>query len=277
MEKISDFFKDIKDRLSSPLLSSFIIAWLITNWRIPIGLLFYKIDDLKLDGYNSYDDLINRNINLNNSLSWPLSIALFYTFIFPIIKNVILAFSAWVKRWGTDWTLNIAKTGSISVARYIQLKEQYTKLISEFVMITKSEGKVLEDNSALTAQLTSLSNERNLLESEFNRLKGCSSLDMIQGQWRYKVFKEEQSIDEFILGNRMDIANQTVEIYRENILKETYSVLFVVGNFSHLILILNKRGKLSPLTSWIFNIHDSNRILNGRDNQGYTIQMERLT
>jgi hypothetical protein len=36
-DKVADFFKDVKERFSSPLFSSFIIAWLIINWKVPVA------------------------------------------------------------------------------------------------------------------------------------------------------------------------------------------------------------------------------------------------
>jgi hypothetical protein len=56
MDKLSDFFKDLKERVSAPLFSSFALAWLIFNWKIPIALFFYKNQNLSADGYNSYID-----------------------------------------------------------------------------------------------------------------------------------------------------------------------------------------------------------------------------
>jgi hypothetical protein len=54
IEKPNDLLKELKDRLSNPLIFSFIIAWLFFNWQITVGLLLYKNDQLIRDGYFFY-------------------------------------------------------------------------------------------------------------------------------------------------------------------------------------------------------------------------------
>jgi hypothetical protein len=149
IDKITDFFKDLGERLSNPLLSSYLIAWAVWNWRIIVGLIFYKQPELKLDGYDSYIDLIVCNSSFKTSLLWPLGIALAYTFIFPAIRNVILIAGAWYKRWGNDTVLKISKSGQISVLKYIALREKYNKNIASLIEVSKSESQYLNENSAL--------------------------------------------------------------------------------------------------------------------------------
>src|SRR5688500_18619166 len=103
MDKLSDFFKDLKERVSAPLFSSFALAWLIFNWKIPIALFFYKNQNLSADGYNSYIDLISKNIIPANTLWKPLLAALFYTFGYPVIRTYILAFNTKIKTWSNTW------------------------------------------------------------------------------------------------------------------------------------------------------------------------------
>src|SRR5690606_4964283 len=89
MDQVKSFFETFKERISNPLISSFIIAWLVVNWKITIGLLFYNIAELNRDGYISYIDLISKNSCAINTFVIPLAWSLFYTFIYPRIKGRI--------------------------------------------------------------------------------------------------------------------------------------------------------------------------------------------
>ena len=127
MEKISEFFKELRDRFSNPLFFSFIVGWLAINWKIVIGLFFYSMQQLEKDGYYSYFDLITKNSTITSTFCYPFTIALGYTFLVPIIRNWISMFNAWNQRWGSKKTLKISEEGQISVSKYIKLREIYEK------------------------------------------------------------------------------------------------------------------------------------------------------
>ncbi|HEY4195803.1 MAG TPA: hypothetical protein VGM63_09730, partial [Mucilaginibacter sp.] len=275
---ISDLFKDLKDRLSSPLISSFIIAWLVTNWRIVVGLAFYKTSELKLDGYYSYNDLITKNLNLKNNLFWPLLISILYTFLFPFFRNVILAFGAWIKRWGGDWTLNISKKGFISVANYLRLRDQYNDLIKNLVEITNTESETKNRNLELIGELKGLEREKNLLEDELKKIKLYGSIDILQGQWKFKYFDQsnKEKDEEFKLGDRANIYNQTFELFIGNKPARTFQINHIVGNLNQIILILNSNDGSRKTQTLVFRIENNFNFLNGKDDNGDSIQMERI-
>jgi len=56
MDKVSDLFKELKDRINNPLVISFVVSWVFLNWRIFVGLFFYKSNELDVDKYKSYID-----------------------------------------------------------------------------------------------------------------------------------------------------------------------------------------------------------------------------
>src|SRR5207302_5085956 len=102
MEKISDFFKELKERISSPLFFSFIVSWLIWNWRIPVALLFYKPSDLIADGYKSYFDVIEKDLHTNYIFCYPLLSAIGYTLLYPLLRSCIEALNTFFRTRGTD-------------------------------------------------------------------------------------------------------------------------------------------------------------------------------
>lgn len=80
MDTLKDFISDIKERISNPFISSFIIAWIFRNYPIIITLIFYKQSDLNRDHYTSYIDVIQKNYSENHMLWFPLVVAITYTF-----------------------------------------------------------------------------------------------------------------------------------------------------------------------------------------------------
>lgn len=125
MSKEFEIFKPVREWLSNPFIFSYILAWLIFNWMVVLGLMKYSIQDLGKDGFNSFIDLVRRGTS-NWTLYWgPLISATAYTFLFPPFRNCVLAFQAWAKKWGTGWNLRISKGGKVPVEKYLGLRSDY--------------------------------------------------------------------------------------------------------------------------------------------------------
>jgi len=187
MDKLSEFFKELKDRFSNPLFFSFIVGWLAINWKIVIGLFFYSQTELDKDGFSSYFDLVLKTSNWKNTFAFPFLIALIYTFIFPIVRNWISMFNAWNQKWGTEKTLNISKDGKISVSKYIKLRDVYEqrRLLIEDVL--QKESIHLAENEKLRTQLLELQNKLNALQDILQQYKNNNDLRYMNGDWILKT------------------------------------------------------------------------------------------
>ena len=183
MDKISDFFKDLKERISNPLFSSFIVSWLIFNWKILVGLFFYDNNELKVDGYNSYLDFVSKNLSSSNTIWKPLGAALIYTFIFPFIRNCILAFNSWIKAWGNVWNLSLSKTSKVSIAKYVQLREVYQRRTSLLEEVLEKEGTYLREYEEERNKVLQLTNEKNETFSELQKWKTINDVTQLNGEW----------------------------------------------------------------------------------------------
>jgi hypothetical protein len=183
MEKITNVFNEIKERLSNPLFFSFILAWLIINWNIPLSLLFYKIDELKLDGYNSYKDLIRKNYSVENYLGKPALAAIIYTFGYPFLRNCILAFDAWIKSWGSIWRLKSSKDGKISVTQYMKLKHNYEERTRQLENVIEKEMVYLNKTVQLNDRVNELTEQNNNILEELNRCKSTHDVTILDGEW----------------------------------------------------------------------------------------------
>lgn len=193
MDKISDFFYDLRDRVTNPLFVSFIIAWLVYNWQIPIGLIFYKGSELATDGYKSYIELISKNLEMGRSLWVPLKCSLLYTFVFPPIRLVIMAFLTWIKTISITWNLKIRSAGKVPAAKYFKVlrdNEEKQKYLSDLIL---KEDVILRDNATTKAQLeeeksnvSKAQDEKVLLQNKLNVILNMANTDWLNGDWNIK-------------------------------------------------------------------------------------------
>lgn len=276
MEKFSDLFKGLKDRLSSPLISSFIIAWLVANWRIIIGLIFYKISDLERDCYKSYIDLIEKNTNLKTNLILPLAIALLYTFAFPFIKNVIIAFGAWIKRWGSKWRFEISKTEPISLSYYLELTEKNTELQNRLIKAIQAATKDELEISRLNLELINTAHESRLLKEQLDRYTQYNQPSTFHGKWRYKIYNKTNDSEDtkYQFGDIIQI-NQKLTVFQNGEAIESFGILYSVCNLSMWVLVMS--DSLSNKIAWTFRIAGNNiNLLEGHDHLNNKIEMEKI-
>lgn len=155
-ERLEEIFTNLKERLTSPFISSFIFSWLIFNWPILIGLFWYNSSELVKIGYSSYLIFISDHLFLTTGLIYPLIFAFLYTFLYPLFKNVINAFNSWADKWGENWNLKMLKDGSIPVERYLQLKKHYEERTETLENVIRSESKSIDRIGELEREVTEL-------------------------------------------------------------------------------------------------------------------------
>ena len=224
MERITDFFKDVRDRLSNPLFSSFIISWLIINWKIPIALLFYSNQSLKIDGYDSYMNLIISNSSAWKYFGYPLMLAVGYTFLFPFIRNAILAFQTWIRTWGSDLNLKISKRGKISTERYIQLREKYNKLTRTLEDLLSQETSFVQENSELKIEKTKLTTQNSSLSADLLHWQTMTDSRILNGEWDYELIsKENGTSKKYRLSLRGNNVHFCTDASKRNLI-ETYNI-----------------------------------------------------
>jgi hypothetical protein len=176
-EKIADFFKEIKERISSPLISSFIISWLVINWKFIVTLFKFETKELKLTEYKLFVEYLSEQINLNNSLSTPFSVAIFYTLVYPFIRNGVQILNAWFRAWGTTYTMRASKSNKVSIEKYIQLRDVYKTRTGLLEDVLEKESKTIRENEELRNQTISLRSKIN--EADSALLKNKELIDRI--------------------------------------------------------------------------------------------------
>lgn len=166
MDKFSDFFKDLKERISSPLISSFIFSWLVFNWQIVIALFKYEVKSLSLKDYQAYVDYICSLINKYDCFWHPLAVAFGYALLYPFLRNGIQIADAWFKAWGNHYKLMASKTNKVSIEKYIQLRETYKQRSDLLQEVLDKESITIQKNETLVNQNSELKSKTNGLESD---------------------------------------------------------------------------------------------------------------
>lgn len=150
METVKEFWNEFKERVSSPFFASFIISWVIFNYPIIIGLLFYKQPELKADGYVSYLDLINQCYNSWNMIWYPLITATAYTLI---LKELLRIIQARITTWSTRFILWMTKKSVVGAELHRALEKALNVKIAEYAVATNDEGLAVNKNLLLEAKI----------------------------------------------------------------------------------------------------------------------------
>ncbi len=223
METFKDFFEELKSRLSNPFLSSFIIAWLICNWQIPLALIFYTQDELKTDGYSSYINVVQSHLRWFSTLALPFIVTVIYTFGFPYLKAFIKEFQAKIISKSEDRILTITKEGTMPVEKYIKLREAYNKQIGELKNLIESESAVKEENNRLLLTLSEkdneikkLSDDNTTITKERDRYTSANNPSNLNGDWLFSTqdgaVKQHWEIQERQISIN-DKVNYTIDYY----------------------------------------------------------------
>jgi len=272
MDKISEFFKELKDRFSNPLFFSFIVAWMALNWKIIVGLMFYKLPELKNDGYSSFLDLINKTSNIYNSLLYPFLIALLYTFLFPIIRNCIAMFNAWNQKWGNEKTLSISKDGKISVAKYIQLREIYEKRKLTIEEVLEKESTYLKENETLKSDLSTSAMKAKKSEDEMELIKYLNDINrFMEGDWLIRIGSSHDMTRVKILGGKI-YENKDFSLGAH-----IYTINHLAYNtFNYeMILILTDLQTSDKILTEVFRAEVHFKVFKNKSNKGGIMEMKK--
>lgn len=188
MQTIKDLFSGIRDRISSPLIFSFAAAWLIVNWRISVALLWYDTEQIKESGANTIYDFVSNELQCGSrTVVWPIALALFYTFVLPIIRIAIEAYLSRIRRLGDDWITIINKGSRIPIEKYMRLRENFLERTKWLEKMIEEEGTTIEVNTKLQDEIINVSNENNQLKKQINELNRKKEMmydvSFLNGYW----------------------------------------------------------------------------------------------
>lgn len=275
MDKISEIFNSIKDRLSNPLIFSFLISWLVYNWKIPVALIWFDEKQISANGCKSIFEFIENELS-NGYFWWPFSIAVGYTFLFPIIKNLISATQTWMTKWGGILNLYISKNGKVGIEKYLILRNEYSKKIEDLENIISKESEMREFNKTLFSDKADLEANNYQLQQKIELLdkeiESISDLGFLQGQWKFTM---TDSMQRRTSQDIKIIDNKWFRIISGNI---ESSPVFTIDNFfydkKYNKLIFIKYGSVDKQSINILS-SNSGKILEGKENNVF-VKYERL-
>ncbi|MGB4774853.1 MAG: hypothetical protein WBP45_06760 [Daejeonella sp.] len=196
MEGIKDFIEDVKSRFANPFISSFIIAWFFWNWKIPMTLIFYNQDQLYIDGYKSYIDVVLENSTPINYFGVPLIIAFLYVFVFPHFKAFIRLTHAKISSKNDDDILEATKEGVMPVKKYIKLKKDNEVLNLELTKLVQNESDVVNQNESYKVVIQELKDKTKVdknsihnFQNKLNLYKSFNSITLLEGKWDVVIQK----------------------------------------------------------------------------------------
>lgn len=270
MDKLTDFLDEIKIRLRNPFFVSFVLSWLIWNWKIWVGLFWLRPDELQSMNMN-YVQYAESLMNLRNSLYNPITSAILIVLFLPLIRNLIEMYQAWNLNWGEKAILRISKTGVVPIEKYIEKKDQFLASLEEIKRAASEETKLIEENKSLKFQYENALYNHKAVEEKLNNLtkdvSNSISADSLFGSWTIKP-----GID----GNE----HMILHISQDSI----YQVTGINKNdkFAKILFCINFRGQVSlcfktnngTIQFIQLTIVNDNR-MTGRWNDNSEIQWER--
>lgn len=184
METIKDFLDDLKSRVSNPLLSSFLISWLVSNWKISYGLIFYSTHDLFINNYTSHEELVRKNLDCWNSFFLPFLISIIYTFGFPFLREIIKYLHSRIVNYWESKTLEDTKENFISVQKYITIRENYHTLTKQVSEVINDESNNLKENTELKLKNIEFEKENTSLINERAEYIQKTNSEFLIGTWK---------------------------------------------------------------------------------------------
>jgi len=243
MDKVSDLFKELKDRINNPLVISFVVSWVFLNWRIFVGLFFYKSNELDVDKYKSYIDLIERNNIDHYHRATAILIAIIYTLFYPLLKQFILIFGTFFDKWGTTLSLRVVNAARVPFSE---------------VMVEKKK------NQSLQNEVTTYTNDRDNLQTTISNLR--LRISEIEKEKSEEVAKVTQETNKEIT----ETNHQLKSVYEENTelknrinLLENSKIDFLLG-MRRLIYQSGSQALIKITSDEIIYYIDSNASLSGR-------------
>jgi len=183
--KIAELFDSFKERFSNPLIFSFLCYWILYNWKIALALFWYDPDQLPID--SSIYSFIENQLASCKSWSIPLTFAVIYTALMPILRTFIKVFYSRINKWGENWNLQILSGSQVSIDKYLKLRQNLvarTKLLENVIRDESQYRSKFEDmkTQLIEAQSTLESNKAYISHLQ-GKMDESDNLGMISGKW----------------------------------------------------------------------------------------------
>jgi hypothetical protein len=271
-ETIEEIVSELKSRLSSPLFGSYLISWCVINWYVPISLIFYKQNELKLDGYHSYGDMLQRYPDrFHNVLPWFIAIG--YTWLYPYIKAEITKHQTEVDTDSQNDITEILGKLKANQDKVVDLERkleaQRIELIKHTDMLSEAYNKNNDlDNRNQNLTSLRLNDEKQLavLVAEKESNKRLNQIDVFNGYYKTQTMESE-----FVEKSEIwEIIDGMIKVDGEN----KYSLIIHVG-FDSMVMIVLQNLSNNLITAYHGRFSE-NSGFNGAPITGGAINLQKL-
>lgn len=142
MNKFSEIFENLKERLSNPFFLAFIISWIFWNWEVSVALIWYDPVQIEKEGCKSLFAFIRCNTNNWDSIIAPVISALLYI---TVLRLILTALNDLFSRLSEEMSIRILQDSSVSMTKFLTLREANKKQAKQLEKIIKDEDKTLEN------------------------------------------------------------------------------------------------------------------------------------
>lgn len=182
-----NMLKPLNDRINSPLYSTFVIAWCISNWQIFYVTFFITQREL---GDSKLEFVINHLTfcNIWNSLHTvviPLVATFVYIYLLPWLDNKVSKtfYEMRAKRKATKVTA--MEKSPITAETYRALLMRYTKREEELTKFFDKERTWLEEKQNMTSQALIKAQELNENNAIIQKYRQSSTAaEIFKGRWK---------------------------------------------------------------------------------------------
>lgn len=215
-DKIRDAFGEFSERVRSPFFSSYIISWLIYNWRIALFVLWPKSKYPAT--FDMSAEYIEKQLAGHDWFLVPLFAAIGYTLIQPVLRVAIAGIHAWINRWGITWVFSLSQNSSISFKRYMKLKNAFIEKERELEKAFKEE---IELNAKVAESERNRANVNLELQKNLNLLQKAEA-KITDLQFKYSEINDISRLEGHYVLKYQDEVNpklngiELLEIKNEN-------------------------------------------------------------
>lgn len=171
MDKFKDIIDNIKDRVSNPLIFSFICAWVAVNWEIVVALLYYDSKAIEKEHYATIYEFISAKLSESGAILIPFVIAVAYTVLMPFIKAWLKVLNSWVEKITENRILQINRDGKISIDRYLILKKNLEQKKVDIENMVNEESMLSKELHETEKKFYNASTKNNHLEEELKVIR----------------------------------------------------------------------------------------------------------
>lgn len=171
---LSDLTDSVNERIKHPLLFSFLISWLVVNWKIALILFSNKTVNNKILDIQVY-------LSFNDGFIYPLIFSLFYALVLPFISVYLERFLIKVQNLKIENNFKIEskkiKEELNIVANRLELEDKRSKEKNLESLREELENlkKINEENNQIIKELNQ---ENQILQLEKNKYLSNKDLNL---------------------------------------------------------------------------------------------------